>query len=244
MSLTLQLSGADSIIRAKFSPPIELQDDSEIALLSMIAWNSIPNVNSSNQNFYYKDDESDQVIKIPTGSYEIDNIQDYIRDYMKAAHQKNPLTEDEALFLGNHPIILIGNRQTLKSQILCRYEIDFSKPKNIAKILGFGKRKIKPMEKAESDLPVNILNTQVIRIECNLSESSFTNSSPVHSIHEFFPEVSPGYKIVEVPKSLIYYKLNTRLISEIEIKITDQDQNLLDFRGENIFLRLHIRKCQ
>ena len=243
MSLTVLLHGKKSVLRAEFSPPIQLKDSSEIALLSLVTWNSIPNVDSSNCNFYYNDGKTDHVIKLPTGSYEIDSIQDYLRDYMKLTHSKNPLTDDEKLILGNHPIILIGNRQTLKSEIVCRYTVDFEQPNNIAKILGFDAKTIQPFVRTESKFPVNILNVQVIKLHCNLSEGSFDNNSPVHTLHSFYPDVPPGYKIVEIPKSLIYYALNTRLISEIEIKITDQNQNLLNFRGESIFVRLHIRKC-
>ena len=204
-------------------------------------WNSFPNVQELNQNFYYNDGKRDMVVKIPTGSYEISNIQDYLRDYMKKEHQKNPLTGDEQSLLGNDALILFGNRQTLKSEMICRYAVDFSRPKNIAEILSFDKKIVPPFTRVESDLPVNILSAEVIRVTCNLSESSYVNQIPSHVLHEFFPEIAPGYKIVKVSRILIYHYLNSRVISGIEIQITDQNNNLLDLRKETVLTRFYIR---
>jgi hypothetical protein len=67
------------------------------------------------------------------------------------------------------------------------------------------------------------------------------NNKPVHTIHEFSPDVLPGYKINEVPKNIIYLPLNTNSISSVTLELVDQDGNLIDFRGETITIRLHLR---
>ena len=139
----------------------------------MIFWNSIPNVNSSNNNFYYNDGKENKIITLESGAYEIEDIQDYIRDYMKQEHKKNPLSENEKILLNDQPLILFGNRQTLKSEMISRYSIDFSKPNNIGKILGFSEKVIKPFSRQASDSKVNILDVEVIRLICNISESSY-----------------------------------------------------------------------
>lgn len=53
---------------------------------------------------------------------------------------------------------------------------------------------------------INIQNVNVITISCNIASGSFINGKSDHTIHSFFALVSPGYKLVEVPKE--YYLLS------------------------------------
>lgn len=50
-----------------------------------------------------------------------------------------------------------------------------------------------------------------------------------------------GYKIVEVPANVIYLPVNAKRLSSITLKITDQEGNLVNFRGETITIRLHLK---
>lgn len=241
MSTTIKLSGKNSILQAKFFPPLQLEKDSEICLLSLIFWHSIPNIDDSNQNFYYNDGKKDDIIIIPHGSYELEDLESYLQESMRKVHKQIALNDEQKILLrGDNPILLTGNTQTLKSEMVCRYAVDFTKENNIGQILGFAE-KTAPFEKVISENMVQILQVDVIRVECNLSMSSFENGISNHSVYEFFPSVPPGYKIVEIPQNLIYYRLNTRNIPEIEIKLTDQDGKLLNLRGETIHARFHIR---
>lgn len=47
---------------------------------------------------------------------------------------------------------------------------------------------------------VQINKENAIRIDCNIVSGSYTNGKPYHIIHDFFPTVAPGYKIVEYPQ--------------------------------------------
>ena len=58
----------------------------------------------------------------------------------------------------------------------------------------------------------------------------------------FFPDVSPGEKIIESPRNLIYLPITSSgSIPRIEISVLDQNGDPIDFRGETITIRLHIR---
>lgn len=81
-----------------------------------------------------------------------------------------------------------------------------------------------------------------IRVECNLTSGAYINNRLIHTIHEFFPTVSPGYKIVEVPKNVIYLPVTVEEIHMLNIRIVDQDGHLVNFRGETITIRIHIKK--
>lgn len=67
------------------------------------------------------------------------------------------------------------------------------------------------------------------------------NDSPAHILHEFALDVPPGYKLAERPRNLIYLPVNVREISRLEIRILDQEGRLINFRGEEITLRIHLR---
>lgn len=227
---------------AKYSPPIILERDSEICLLSLSFWNSIPNIDTYNNKFYYNDDTNDKVIDIPHGSYEIEDLENYLKTALQKAHKPPPLTDDQKLLLsGDNPISLIGNNHTMHSEMICRYKVDFKKENNIASLLGFKPAVIKPFQKVISENLVKIVKTEIINIQCSLSGASFDNDKLSHSVYAFSPIDPPGYKIVEAPRNLIYHRLNTREISEIEVRLTDQDNDLLNLRGEQVHARFHIR---
>ena len=57
----------------------------------------------------------------------------------------------------------------------------------------------------------------------------------------FSPNVSPGHKIIENPKTVIHLPITLHVIHSIQITLEDQDENQLDLRGKNITIRFHIR---
>ena len=78
-------------------------------------------------------------------------------------------------------------------------------------------------------------------MECSITTGAYINNQKVHTIHEFFPSDPPGFKIIEVPKQIIYLPVFVRSIDNIQLRIVDQDGDLVDFLGEVITIRLHIK---
>jgi hypothetical protein len=223
---TISLDGNSSRISCEFEDPIDLDKNSEheICLLNFSSYNSIPNISELLENnvLTYIDKNENFDIVFPTGSYDIEDIHNFI---------------DQKLGIQIRP-----NLTTLQVEIYSKYELDFTKEKSIGPLLGFSKQIIPFRKKAVSDLPVDIMKVNSIRIKCDIASGSYENKKMTNIIHEFFLNDKPGEKINEIPKNLIYFPISKHLIREIDIRIVDQDNDLVDFRNEKISIRLHIRK--
>lgn len=225
MSITLALTGKSSILSANYFPPITLASDYECALIDFHSYNSIPNVDYDNNLFHI----GDGVLEIPVGSYELEDIVDYI----KMAYGRH---------LKNRTLEIIANNNTLQIEIFSSHDdIDFNQERSIGSLFGFKKEVLIANKRHTSNLPVNILKVNVIQVQCNITSGSYMNNLPVHTIHEFAINVSPGYKLDEIPKNLIYLPVNVKEISSLKVLIVDQEDRLINFRGEEITLRLHLR---
>ena len=81
----------------------------------------------------------------------------------------------------------------------------------------------------------------VLRGESNVLTEAYINDKKVHTIHEFFLAVPPEYKIIEIPSKVIYQPVSVSSIDHIQLRIVDENENLIDFRGETITVRLHLK---
>lgn len=222
MSLTLSITGNSSTLSTYYPNTLQLDGAYECALLQFSTFNSIPNVDKSNNKFYYG---SNEVIEIPEGTYELQDISDYLKTEINDATIK-----------------LLCNNNTLKTTIFCTKDIDFSKEGSFRRLLGFNKQILKGNKWHVSQFPVNILPTTVVRVECDIVSGSFINNEPSHIIHEFALNVPPGYRIIEIPKNAIYFPINQNNISSIHIKLLDIRNRLINLRGEEVQLYLHLRR--
>lgn len=292
-SITLTLSGNSSQLQAQYFPSIDLSDGNYVCgLIDFQTFNSIPNVDDSNNLFYFghenlqneqhnttNDKNIDQIsldLKM-INSNEIDNDW-YFYDVEPGDHdggkaqkdrksrsyntvkQKQPLSclqiptgsyEVEhlsrclkrSLAHSNVKFELEANKNTLQCEIICSQPIDFCKPNTIGQLLGFRSNKVLQENKVHvSQLPADILKISVIRVECNVIAGSYLNNHPSHTIHEFSPRVPPGYKIIEVPQNVIYFPVTVKYIHALNLSIVDQNNRPINFRGETITIRLHIKK--
>lgn len=224
-SITLTLSARSSILETHFFPPIELKSTYVLGLTEILTFNSIPNIDDKRNKFYV----GEQIIYIPTGSYELTDIESYLKEQL---HAKGIIFS------------LTANNNTLKSVIECSHEIDFRHEDSIGEVLGFSNVLLEANKIHTSFSPVKILKINALQVECNITSGAYINGKKVHTIHEFFPAVPPGYKIIEIPSKIIYLPVTVKSINYLQVKIVDQDGNLVNFRGETITVRLHLKSLK
>lgn len=236
-SYTVSIDSNSSTLRSTIFPALSLQTDREweAALLDFTTYHSIPNITQgiNNKLYYYKaNDENTGYSKplhetvLQTGSYE---IQDINREFQNQ--------------LGKNNFELKANNNLLRTELTSKFFIDFTKPGSIGSLLGFPLTTpiLEPNKTHIGTENVNIVNVNTINITCNLIQGSYKDGFNQHILHTFYPAVAPGFKIVEKPHNLVYLPLSTTYISDIELNVLDQDGSIIDFRGESISVRLHIK---
>lgn len=238
MSRTICLKGSSPYLSANFYPPLRLDPNFEhgLALTGFHSFNSIPNVEEGVNNKIYLELENGQkkVISIPTGSYSINDLEYYIQ---------TELTPQNADYLEKSRIFsLKPNGSTLKCELQSIYTIDFSNIEGINTLLGFSSNILERNILHQSDLPVCIRKVNSIRIDCNLVTGSYQGNKPSHTLFQFTPNVDAGYALNIEPNHLIYLPLiSANFIDNISIEILDQESRAVNFRGEEIIIKLELK---
>ena len=88
----------------------------------------------------------------------------------------------------------------------------------------------------------NILTINSILVNIDIISGRYVNGSTQPTIYWFFPNVSPGYNILENPHNLLYLPITADTIHSIIIWLTDQNGNELNLRGENSSMRFRVRE--
>ena len=236
------VSGNESKFTTRLNPALELDRNKEyeIALVNLETYYSFPNIDETNNVFVYSPDNGNSwvKIKIPEGSYEIDDINNTIKHEMEKRGHYDQVNED-------YFIDISANSNTLKSVLILEkdFQVDFNHQISLAKVLGFtGAKYTEGFH--ESENVVNILSINSILVNIDIIAGSYVNGTTKNTIYSFFPKVSPGYKIIESPINLVFLPITLDTIDKLELSVTDQDDHLLNLKNEKLTVRFHIREAR
>jgi len=140
-------------------------------------------------------------------------------------------------------IKITANTNTLKSvlEIQGNFQVDFGARNSISSVLGF-RNQVYEEGIHESRNVVNILSINSILVNVDVIGGSYVSGRTQNTIYSFFPNVSPGYKIVENPRNFVYLPVILDKINKMETVVTDQNGKQLNLRGENLTIRYHLRE--
>ena len=237
------ISDSKSRMYTRYDPPMEfLASDAgfEMALTRLETFFSFPNINSSNNCIRISIDGGKNWLdlKIPLGSYNIDGINEALQRLLPDKSSNDAVTKGPYVVLSDNKYTLKCVLEIMKDSTIVNFDVDNS----IYNVLGFEKKTYKGGKRYQSENKVNILSVNSILVHCDVIKPSRVNGILKPIIYNFFPNVSPGEKIVIQPQHLIYVPLTMNFISSMTVWITDQDENLLDLRGQQLTLTFHIRK--
>ena len=233
------MSGGGSKLHTSFNPPLEWPKTRvgyEMSLLRLETYFSFPNIASTNNTMRISINRKWYVIQIPTGCYDIDSINNVVQRLLMELTGESEKEKH---------IIISANRNTLRCILKIRDAntiVDFNVANSLRSVLGFQAIQYKKPGRYESENIVNILSVNSILVHCDIIESSRVNGEAAPVIYNFFPDVSPGEKIVSQPLHLIYIPLTMDVIPSMTSWLTDQNGSNLDLRGEELTLTFHVRK--
>ena len=238
-SLQLVVSSNKPRFKTRFNPPIQLDKSRkyEMALVNLETYYSFPNIDATNNYFRYSPDGGATWVEmhLPEGCYSVNDVNDTIQQKMMQNGYYDPINED-------YYIEISTNTNTLKSVLSLdnHYQVDFRQPNSISSVLGFNNNIY--TESQESENVVDILRINSLLVNIDMISGSYFNGASQNTIYSFFPNVPPGYKIIESPVNLVYLPITLDTIHSLETSLTDQNGRQLNLRGENISMRFHIRQ--
>lgn len=252
MDRLFTLTSFNSELSQDYFPPIDLEEDSTyvLGLYNLSTYNSIPNVIQGHNNLFVfhlvvRSEELYIPCSFPVeeGAYEIEALEKILYDLAYKAHEqyfRDNFQKDAFKFS------MKANVNTQKVEIRASFPIDFKNyPCHIGDILGFTNTTIHENDLGVSNSLVKITSVDVVNVECNIISGSYINGQPSHTLFSFCPNnVSPGYKISLHPTNMLFLPVNTKQLSNITLRLVDQDNKLVNFRGEQIVIQLNLRKIR
>ena len=182
-SFQIIVSDNRSSFNTRFNPKLELDRDKvyEIALVNLETYCSFPNIDETNDVFVYSPDNGNSwvKIKIPEGSYEIDDINNTIKHEMEKRGHHDSINEDNYINIS-------ANSNTLKSVLILEkdYQVDFNHQNSLANVLGFiGTKYTEGFH--ESENVVNILSINSILVNIDIISGSYVNGTTKSTIPFF-----------------------------------------------------------
>ena len=183
-SFQIILSNDKSNFNTRFNPKLELDREKvyEIALVNLETYYSFPYIDETNNVFIYSPDNGNSwvKIKIPEGSYEIDDINNTIQHEMEKRGHYDEINED-------YYINIAPNTNTLKSVLILEkgYQVDFNHQNSLAKVLGFtGAKYTEGFH--ESENVVDILRINSILVNIDKISGSYVNGTTKTPYIPFF----------------------------------------------------------
>ena len=225
-------SGKNSRIETNFVPSLELEGSYEIALQSIETYYSFPNIDKKNNKIEIslENGTSWNDLTFAVGCYKHKDINEELQRMMVLLGGK----KDD--------IVLKPNKNTFQTIMTISgvVQVNFKVDNSIRTVLGFDE-KVYKSGRHLSEHTVNIMRVNSIFVHTDVIGSAYVNGSQSPVIYSFFPDIPPGGKIIVQPRVLIYLPISLSVISRLTSWLTDQENQELNLRGEELTIKYHLR---
>ena len=232
----ITLNSKESDFEIYFKDPIPLSAggagrNRAIGLLSATAWHSWYNISEEFENNKLKIllRGKWEVYTIPDGNYDADNLNYWIEDVLQCST--------------DCPVRFDINSATNRFMIILdNCQIDLSDGK-LHEILGFEPREYKDKINVGEHIGNISRGVDRLLIHCSLVSDSYENKHASDIIYSFSPSSAPpGAQITVEPFQPKYLPIRSMdYIYSLRIKVTDQNNNLINFHGETLTFVLDIK---
>lgn len=236
----------DGVLIQKLNHEYRLNENANhtITLTDFVGWSNFPNVDRTNNKFYYKTSNTGvlKTLTIPFGSY---GVEDYNFEVKKLITANGDNADN---------VNIAGSTTQLKSIITIKdgYQVLFNQLNSWRQRLGFNAVDSTALQQAKLDLKtngehisqnnVNITDVQLILIHCSLSTGYNINGKVSNVIYSIPNNITPGSMIGIKDNKKIHTYMNTKQFSEIRIWFTDQNLNPINFNRETVSVELYIKQ--
>ena len=204
------------------------------------AHNGIFNVTISNNKFYFKKALIDEVfiqIIISPGAYAIDSLDD---------ESKSVIIDEGHYTEANYPFRVKPNFSKLGSIVEISPKgpiIGFVFDDNIDNFLGFNETILR-QEYNLSPNPVDILSFDNVFNETDVAHGMIFRGNRAAIIYIFTMDVDPGYNYIKNFRGGIQWCMMEvkDFISSVNLKITNENGELVSFNGQSVTFRLSIKE--
>jgi hypothetical protein len=269
MSHYFLLQGKSSTLKVEIFPPIELNANEQYVLgLDYFACvNSLKNITTQNNEFIYytglqKQDfetferlnETNEIITDEDSYNRLVNyfvlhgprVQKHSIKLEPGAYEYQGLLK---LIWENGNIEKNGFDVQLQENGKFKFLMDGSvaidfKQSGFNELFGATKKIYWTTSTTAAENEYNIWDISTLQIFCNLIEGAFINGKRTHLLYSFPLIDENGQLIVEKPNHVLYFPINTNVISSIVVEVVDQKHRKVDFGPEELTVALHLKKFQ
>ena len=242
-SSRLRFNSTTSEFTTKFKTPIELNRNLnyELGLASFTTCNIVYNINPSNNSFSVSTKQNKNQFIITPGAYELKELFSRMKKLIFEKFQVDGEdTNNKKIKVS--PIELKVDIPTARIDLYIKTGYSFSFSSGLGEFLGFQKNAYS--KNSRSEKRTNITDITTVNVMCNIVQGSYQNGVRDQCIYDFpYGTVPHGYQIIQLPNPPDFVPIiPMNHIYEITIKIVDQNENLIDFNGEDISITLILKQ--
>lgn len=184
------------------------------------SWLNIDASTYDNAGFRYSIDSGNtwKTCVIPDGNYNMDSIIESIHEIM---YNNSDYSTVNGIDI--YPINFVVNDNTNKLYVRLdtNHQIDFS-TSNLYSVLGMPASIITTSQYGSDNMNVNY-GISAIYVKCDqITGNMYFNGNKSNILFSCMPDVPPNSQYVKEPNNLVFVGINTDLLSELRLFITDQ----------------------